>query len=232
LKVANKEMELVKKNLNEIDLAGLEGSLKQYTDTAVSSISQPDLSEYLTRTHVLVVPSLPSFPGEDENPFKDGNKSSTYFFVNILLSLVNAGRLLLRVGLTLKIVGFFIVISLSLMSKNDIYIGGSFTNTSTITYDSQNVVIGHGAKNDRFKNILIGNNAQTTSGYSTVFGYNVKGYTHSVAIGSDAQATYLCSIAIGSNCVNSSNYSIKFWAGASTTVSDLAGVDFGNSFLT
>jgi hypothetical protein len=36
LKVANKEMELVKRNINEIDLASLEGSLKQYTNTAVS----------------------------------------------------------------------------------------------------------------------------------------------------------------------------------------------------
>jgi hypothetical protein len=35
MKVANKEMELVKKNINEIDLAGLEDILKQYTDTAV-----------------------------------------------------------------------------------------------------------------------------------------------------------------------------------------------------
>jgi hypothetical protein len=61
-----------------------------------------------------------------------------------------------------------------------------------------------------------------------VLGYNAKGYTHSVAIGSDAQATGLCNIAIGSNCVNSSNYRIKFWAGASTTVSDLTGIDFGH----
>jgi hypothetical protein len=76
--------------------------------------------------------------------------------------------------------------------------------------DSQNVVIGHGAKNDRVKIVLIGNNSQATSGYATVLGYNAKGYTHSVAIGSDAQATGLCSIAVGSNCVNSSNYRIKF----------------------
>jgi hypothetical protein len=41
LKVANKEME---KNINEIDLAGLEGSLKQYTDTAIGAIPQPDLT--------------------------------------------------------------------------------------------------------------------------------------------------------------------------------------------
>jgi hypothetical protein len=39
-------MELVKKNIKEIDIVGLEGSLKQYTDIAVISISQPDLSEY------------------------------------------------------------------------------------------------------------------------------------------------------------------------------------------
>jgi hypothetical protein len=86
----------------------------------------------------------------------------------------------------------------------------------------------HVAKNDTFKNVLIGNNAQPTSGYSTVLGYKAKGYTHSVAIGSDAQANGLCSIAIGSNCINSSNYRIKFWVGASTTISDLSGVDFGN----
>jgi hypothetical protein len=59
LKVANKEMELVKMNINEIDLASLEGSLKQYTDTAVSSIPQPDLSNYLTTSNVLVVLTLP-----------------------------------------------------------------------------------------------------------------------------------------------------------------------------
>jgi hypothetical protein len=72
LKVANKEMELVKK-INEIDLVGLEGSLKQYTDTAIGAIPQPDLSNYLNTSNVLVVPSLPSFPWEDENPLKNGN---------------------------------------------------------------------------------------------------------------------------------------------------------------
>jgi hypothetical protein len=61
-----------------------------------------------------------------------------------------------------------------------------------------------------------------------VLGYSAKGYTHSTAIESDAQATGLCSVAIGSNCVNSSNYRIKFWAGASTTVSDLAAGQCGN----
>jgi hypothetical protein len=64
-------MELVKKNIKEIDLAGLEDSIKQYTNTTVSSIPQPDLSGYLTISNVLVVPMLPPIPGEDENPFKD-----------------------------------------------------------------------------------------------------------------------------------------------------------------
>jgi hypothetical protein len=66
-------MELVKKNINEIDLAGLEGSLKHYTDTLVSSVPQPDFSEYLTTSNVSVVLSLPPIPGEDERLFKDGN---------------------------------------------------------------------------------------------------------------------------------------------------------------
>ena len=39
----------------------------------MSSIPQPDLSNYLTTSNVLVVPSLPSFPGEVENPFKGDN---------------------------------------------------------------------------------------------------------------------------------------------------------------
>jgi hypothetical protein len=37
-------MELVKMNMNQIDLASLEDNLKQYTDTAVGAIPQPDLS--------------------------------------------------------------------------------------------------------------------------------------------------------------------------------------------
>jgi hypothetical protein len=49
LKVANKEIELVKKKLNEIDLSELEGSLKQYTNEAVSSLPQPDLLTILLR---------------------------------------------------------------------------------------------------------------------------------------------------------------------------------------
>jgi hypothetical protein len=72
--------------------------------------------------------------------------------------------------------------------ENNIYIGGSY-NSTTLMNDSQNVVIGYGAKNERFKNVLIGNNSQATSGYSTVLGYNAKKYTHSTAIESDAQAT-------------------------------------------
>jgi hypothetical protein len=55
------------------DLTNLEGSLKQYTDTAVSSIPQPDLSDYLTKSNVLVVPMAPLIPGQDKNPLKNGN---------------------------------------------------------------------------------------------------------------------------------------------------------------
>jgi hypothetical protein len=35
--------------------------------------------------------------------------------------------------------------------ENNIYIGGSFVNGTTLIYDSQNVVIGQRAKNERFK---------------------------------------------------------------------------------
>jgi hypothetical protein len=66
-------MELVKKNINEIDLADLEGNLKQYTNTAVSSIPQPDLSEYLTTSNTLVVPSLLLLPWEDAGAYRDDN---------------------------------------------------------------------------------------------------------------------------------------------------------------
>jgi hypothetical protein len=50
--LVNKELELIKISINEIDLSELEGSLKQYTDNAVGTIPQPDLSDYLTRSYV------------------------------------------------------------------------------------------------------------------------------------------------------------------------------------
>jgi hypothetical protein len=56
-------MELVKRNINEIDLASLEGSLKQYTNTAVSWIPQPDLSDYLTRSHFYNMSQVQLIPG-------------------------------------------------------------------------------------------------------------------------------------------------------------------------
>jgi hypothetical protein len=69
LKVANKEMELVKNNIKEIDLAGLEDSLKQYINTAVSSVPQPDLTDFLTKSDVLIVSMAPPIPGQNQNPF-------------------------------------------------------------------------------------------------------------------------------------------------------------------
>jgi hypothetical protein len=94
--------------------------------------------------------------------------------------------------------------------------------------DYHNVIIGHGAKSSRFKNVLIGNNSQATSAYSIALGYNTKVASHSTAIGAAAQANSACSIAIGSNCVNSTDYPLKFWAGASSSYSELTGVQFGN----
>jgi hypothetical protein len=82
LKVANKEMELVKKKLNEIDLTGLEGSLKQYTDTAVSSIPQPDLTNYLTRSHVYNMPYAEPPPAQIQNPFKNRSLLVTKSYVD------------------------------------------------------------------------------------------------------------------------------------------------------
>jgi hypothetical protein len=66
-------MELVKNNMKKIDLAGLESSLKLYTDTAVSSIPQPDLTDFLTRSDIYNMLTVQPIPEEDENLFKDGN---------------------------------------------------------------------------------------------------------------------------------------------------------------
>jgi hypothetical protein len=75
---------------------------------------------------------------------------------------------------------------------------------------------------------LVGNNSQTTSAYSTVLGYNAKGAVHSTAIGADPQTNGISSIAIGSNCINSLDFHLKFWVGASFSVSEFTGVQFGN----
>jgi hypothetical protein len=79
-------MELLKKNINEIDLAGLEGSLKQYTDTAVSSISQPDLTDFLIRSDVYNMPQVQPIPGQDQNPFKNKNLLVTRNYVDITVN--------------------------------------------------------------------------------------------------------------------------------------------------
>ena len=79
-------MGLVKKNINEIDLADLEGSLKQYTDTAVNSIPQPDLSDYLTRSHAYNMPQVQPIPGQDQNPFKIGSLLVTKSYVDMTVN--------------------------------------------------------------------------------------------------------------------------------------------------
>jgi hypothetical protein len=71
--MVNKELETIKISTNEIDLSGLECSLKQYTNSTVGSIPQPDLSNYLTRSHVYNIPQVQPIPGEDQNPFKNGS---------------------------------------------------------------------------------------------------------------------------------------------------------------
>jgi hypothetical protein len=62
--IVNKELETIKISINEIDLSELEGSLKQYTDKAVESIPQPDLSNYLTKSHVYNMPQVEPIPGQ------------------------------------------------------------------------------------------------------------------------------------------------------------------------
>jgi translation elongation factor EF-4 len=66
--LVNKEIEVVKNHIQELigidvsnlatlgDLTNLEDSLKQYSDDAVNSIPKPDLSNYLTRSHVYNMP--------------------------------------------------------------------------------------------------------------------------------------------------------------------------------
>jgi hypothetical protein len=120
--------------------------------------------------------------------------------------------------------------------KNNIYIGGSFIGSGTGS-DWQNVIIGLTSVTYSYRNVILGNNSNcdgcqsvcigtesVAHGYSTTVGYDAASGLYAVAIGHDAnakkdgsiaigsgaQATGLYSIATGSNCVNSSNYHIKF----------------------
>jgi hypothetical protein len=71
--MVNKELETIKISINEIDLSELECSLKQYTNEAIDAIPQPDLSNYLTRSHVYNMPQVQPIPGEEQNPNGNGN---------------------------------------------------------------------------------------------------------------------------------------------------------------
>jgi hypothetical protein len=86
LKAVSKEMELVKKNINEIDLAGLKGNLKQYTNSAIGAIPQPDLSDYLTRSYVYNMPQVAPIPGESVNPFRNGSLLVTKSYVDTTIN--------------------------------------------------------------------------------------------------------------------------------------------------
>jgi Ca2+-binding RTX toxin-like protein len=207
----NKEIEIVKNHIHELigidvsnlvtigDLSNLEDNLKQYSDDAI-----PDLSETLP----IDVSGITGHNPDDKLVVKeyvdtvvssiDLSEYATKDELPNLSNCLTKSDMFYEGDPTKDIrIKYNSTPADSYNHENNIYIGGSFTNASTITYDSQNIVIGHGAKNDRFKNVLIGNNAQSTSGYSIMLGYNAKGYTHSVAIGADAQANGLCSIAIG-----------------------------------
>jgi hypothetical protein len=209
--LVNKEIEVVKTHIQELigidvsnlttfeDLSNLEFNLKQYTDESIDSIPQPDLTDYATKDEI---PDLSDYLTKNEMYYEgDPTKDIRIKYNSIPVDAYN--------------------------HENNIYIGGNY-DSSTLVDDYQNVVIGHGAKSGMFKNVLIGNSVQATKGHSTILGHKAKGAAHSVAIGSAAQANGTCSIAIGSNCVNSTDYHIKFWAGATTTISALTGVQFGN----
>jgi hypothetical protein len=159
---------------------------KEYVDTAVNSI---DLSDYATKEYV------------DSNEPDLSNcitKSDMFFECNTEKDI--------RIKYNSTPVDAY-------NNESNIYIGGNFNGT-TSTHDYHSVVIGLGAKNTMFKNVWIGNNSQVTSAFSTELGFNAKVASHSTAIGAAVQASGACSISIGSNCINSTDYHLKFWAGA------------------
>jgi hypothetical protein len=82
----NKELETIKISINEIDLSELEGSLKQYTNNAVGTIPQPDLSDYLTRSHVYIMPKVEPIPGQIQNPFRNSSLLVTKGYVDITVN--------------------------------------------------------------------------------------------------------------------------------------------------
>jgi hypothetical protein len=83
--MVNKELELIKISINEIDLSELEGSLKQYTDSAVESIPQPDLSNYFIRNHVYNMPQVQPIP-EEVNPNRNGSLLVTKSYVDMTVN--------------------------------------------------------------------------------------------------------------------------------------------------
>jgi hypothetical protein len=77
----NKELETIKISINEIDLSELECNLKQYTNEAIGSIPQPDLSNYLTKNHIYNIPQVQPIPGE-ENSNQNGSLFVTKSYVD------------------------------------------------------------------------------------------------------------------------------------------------------
>jgi hypothetical protein len=75
--------------------------------------------------------------------------------------------------------------------------------------------------------LAIGYSAKSSS-YSTSIGYNARATgTRTICIGYNAKVT-ASGIAIGTYCENTTDNYIKFWVGSSSTISTLAGVQFGN----
>jgi hypothetical protein len=97
----------------------------------------------------------------------------------------------------------------------------------------------------RVYGISIGINCINSSSYVTAIGYNAGGGNYSTIIGHNARtigvSEAICigynakvtagGIAIGTYCKNTKGNYIKFWVRSSSTVSTLAGVQFGNIIL-
>jgi hypothetical protein len=90
--------------------------------------------------------------------------------------------------------------------SNNIYIGGGYTGAIS----ANDFVIGHSAKNTKFKNVLIGNTPQNTSSYSTTIGFGTQvNRSYRTVIGYYAKGS-TNSITICAYCNNNTADSIKF----------------------
>jgi hypothetical protein len=197
----NKEIEIVKSHLQELigidvsnlvtfgDLSNLEDNLKHYTDAAVDS---GDLSDYATKDEL---PDLSNCVSKSEM-YYEGDPTKD---VRIKYKTQEVDS--------------------EANHKNNICIGGFFSEEGLLDNDYKNVVIGNAAANLSYNNVVIGNSSKCDDhegvgmgsescahGYSISIGY----YTQSkgeygVTIGHKVE-TKEGGIAIGANCTNSGVY--------------------------